>query len=118
MPVLLSTNRSFPIVLDSDKGLDPEPRFLVKAFSVAMTENALETMQKITEGGGAVVAKLAMECLVGVVVGWENMIDPETNEPIAFHRDRLASVLTLPEAMEILTKALQGNQVSEIERKK
>lgn len=106
MPVLCDPNRSrFAVVLEGDKGLEPEPRFWVRALSMAEFDAKRQALGEATD------PKQIIELLQSLVVGWEN-IGQE------FAVDRLPDILTRPEILELLSAIFAGNQLSETERKK
>jgi len=74
-----------------------------KADAIAESETGADAIEKVYE-----IIKTGL-------VGWANMIDPETEEQIDYKPDDLDLLLTLPEANELLAKMRdQGLNIDEL----
>jgi len=52
------------------------------------------------------------------LIGWENMIDPQTGESIAFTRDNIGEVLSLDELIEVFGAVTSMTTPSADDKKK
>ncbi len=107
MPLLLDANSTFPIVLktDEDKTRDIQPRFIARVFSKRKWKEVATLSDRFEEAaGGADVMVVVTAIFEQGLVGWENMIDPETGEEIQFSLDRAEDILTSLEAVELMQK--------------
>jgi len=119
MPTLLKPNSNFPVVLDVDKDepSDKQPRFICRCLSksqwleLASLNESLTSASTIQESSD-VVTKITE---VGLV-GWENMIDPETGKEIPFDLSIVDDILTAGEAAELMMHIV--SQVPSAEDKK
>jgi hypothetical protein len=107
MPRALEPGQRFSVVLDSDedKPVATRPTFWFVTKSVRDWKAGRETIIKNLEAD-AWDATLAMLRLS--LVGWDNMTDPETQQPIAFNLDDLDRLVDFTEAQELLDKIRFG----------
>lgn len=103
MPRALEPNSRFPVVLESDeqKPAAKRPTFWCVSKSV---RDWIAKRDELLEAGTTDAWAMTIELLKPVVVGWDHMIDPETNEPIPFDLDQLKRMLDFAEATELLDK--------------
>jgi len=105
MPIATDPEATFKIVLEGDKKKDPEPGFIYRHLTgrqwgrVCEANNTLEKCETDSE----IIDKVYGACRIGLV-GWENIIDPATNEPMPFEPDKLEDVLAITEATELMVK--------------
>lgn len=119
MPRALEPGLIFPIVLESDKGRDPQPTFLAKSLSIRGQRRLLECVQQIQDAAGkGEVIEAAVNAVAAGLVGWRNMVDPETQQPIEYSPAVLADVLAIDELMEIIGKMVGAGRLAEDDRKK
>ena len=114
MPRFLDPNQTFPLVLDSDAG-KPEgerPTFTARVLNGHLQRQLLELSDKIQTAGSNLEAFTAIfDSLKVVIVGWENMIDPTTGEAIEFDPERFEHILGSDEAVQLLAKAREANEL-------
>jgi len=118
MPLALEPNKTFKVVLESDKKkpADKQPYFEFRFLSGRawkMLAQKRAEIQKSASGDEA-FDKLFEILSVGMV-GWGNMIDPDTKKPIPFNKKDLDRLLTISELSEILVKFQnQGLEVDDL----
>ncbi len=119
MPRALSTQGTFRIVLEGDKGNPDEPAFFARNISVGAFTSIMEVLTHIKEEDSAAAQFTAAFAVVSkCIVDWENMFDPDTGEDIPFSQENLANVLDIMECIELLEALLQSAQLSVPEQKK
>jgi len=105
MPLGLEPNRKFPVILEVDAGKENPPTFYFKYLTGRDWRKLAEMSDKITSAdGGAEAIDLIYESLGKGLVGWENMIDPETHEPIPFDIKELDRMVSMTETHELMEK--------------
>jgi hypothetical protein len=119
MPRALEPGLIFPIVLESDKGRDPQPTFLAKSLSIRGLRMLSECVQKIQDAPGSVdTLEAAVNAAAYGLVGWRNMVDPQTQQEIKYSPAALADVMALDELMELVGKIASAGRLAEDDRKK
>lgn len=104
MPLALSPNDKFFLVLQSDQSLpaDKQPKFFFKALTgheqreIAVKFDELEKFRTDDKIGTADYIGKIFEIAAGLVIGWENM------NGIEFAADRIDLVLQYREALELI----------------
>jgi len=90
---------------DKDKPEGERPTFYFKAVPA---RKYLEADQKARDESGL---QAATEFLKDAIVGWENMNDPESGEPIPFDRESLDSkILDADEIVELFVGFRLGRE--------
>ncbi len=119
MPRSLEPNSRIVFVLDCDKDKSPQPRAFGRTLSISGSRKLMSAMG-LMRIAGQQEAKLdaAIDAAMAVLTGWENMIDPNTQEPIAFSREAVGDVYTIEELAEILNIAAGDGRLTADERKK
>ena len=86
MPIALEPGKRWPIVLDSDKGMNPEPTFYARALSMREQQRVADVIDgaKDKSKSNREVFNEHIECLKTVIIGWSNMLDANTGEMIQF----------------------------------
>lgn len=119
MPSALEPGLRQRIVLDGDKGKDREPAFFARSLSIRDFREIVGTLTKIKNATNKVeLLDTALTGVCRVICGWENMIDPQTGDEIEFSQDALQGIVTVEEAVELLSHCIRANTLSEDERKK
>ena len=118
MPLALEPNETFRVVLESDKKKLPDKqpyfefRFLSSRAWKTLTQKRAEIRKSAS--GDEAFDKLFEILSVGLV-GWGNMIDPDTRQPIKFNKKDLDRLLTISELGELLVKFQnQGLEVDDL----
>jgi hypothetical protein len=119
MPIALEPGKRWPIVLESDKGMQPEPTFFARALSMREQQRVADVIDGAKEKSKSnrEVFNEHIECLKTVIIGWSNMLDANTGEMIQFNLDRLDSIVDFHESRELLSKVLINGHVSTEEKK-
>ena len=119
MPKSLEPGVRMPLVLDSDKGKSPCPTFYAKSLSMRAFREIMDGLNAIKESTSqATQMMIALDHVCSAIVGWKNMIDPTTKQPIEFSNDALAETIDLMECMELLGKIMQSNMPTLDDQKK
>jgi len=111
MPMTMDPNAKFEVALKGDEAMDAEvrPRFHCRFLSCRQWREIAGAIDELDgAAGGAEVLDRVIEQLERCVAGWRNVTDPQTGEPMAFSADRLADVLTMAEAQELIQRTLEG----------
>ena len=118
MPLALEPNRTFPVILETDQNKpEPRPTFYFKYLSGREWKSVAELSDQLFgAASGAAAIDLIFGSLAKGLVSWENMVDPDTHDPIPFNVTELDSIITLTEAHELMEKF--RNQGLEVEDKK
>lgn len=117
MPRFCRPNQTYRIVLDEDKNVNPQPAFICR--SVAMLEHQ-EIAEHIDHQNTSSISEYFdsnIKAFMKVCVGWENIVDPQTNAEIKFSEESLRKILTAKEVMEVTRKALFNDSLKEEEKK-
>jgi hypothetical protein len=119
MPRSLEPNSRIVFVLECDKDKSPQPRAFGRTLSISGSRKLMSAMGSLQKAG-SLEDKLdtAIDAAMSVLTGWENMIDPDTQQPIAFSREALGDVYTIEELTEILSIAAGDGRLTADERKK
>lgn len=124
MPIAIDPLQKFKISLSSDidKPEAERPAFIYRYATGRQWLEAKDFDRKIKEAKSDkdmpfdTISDL-FDKLRFKLIGWENMNDPETGEPISFNPAKLEDILTMSEAFELLGLCLQ-QRVSEDDKKK
>ena len=122
MPLALDPNRTFKVVLESDRDRKPVPAFIYRYLTGAeQLEFAMITDRideaKEAEGPGQMMDEIFRMAAVGLV-GWENMIEPATGRKIPFAASKLKTIATMAEAQELAGLVFERCLVVPIDVKK
>ena len=119
MPKSLEPGVWIPVVLDSDKDKDPCPTFYAKSLSIRAFREIMDGLNAIKKSTSQTTQMMiALDHVCSAIVGWENMIDPKTKQPIEFSDEALAETIDLLECIELLGKIMQMNTPTMDEQKK
>lgn len=111
MPLAINPKARCTIELESDVIFyEPadRPRFIYRFLTGAEWLQIADMQTAIgSANDGADALNLAYQAAAVGLVNWENIIDPETKNPIKFNLKKLNKIVGLNEAMELATKILQ-----------
>lgn len=111
--------RSVVLPYDQGKPVENQPRFFYASQSLTRGGKIGALMDKTKEATGAVeVHESVIATLKEVIIGWENMIDPETGKEIPFSVEAIGDVLTMADANELLTEVFKASVVDPDDQKK
>lgn len=115
----LDPDKRLVLVLDCDKDLSPDvqPRFFARTPTVRRATTMISAAIAAQSMDVTALSRL-VDAVGECVVGWENMSDPDTGEPMEFSRDALVDVLTIHEMIELLLFVLSAGQPSGGDKKK
>lgn len=119
MPIALEPGKRWPIVLESDKGMSPEPTFYARALSMREQQRVAEVIDGAKDKSRSAQEVFAenLECLKNVIIGWSHMVDENNGEMIQFDSNRLCDVIDFHECRELLGQVLINGHVSHAEKK-
>jgi hypothetical protein len=118
MPFVVDPGAIHRIVLSSDEDKTPQPVFLYRHLSFRKFAE-LETLRSsIGKEDLAESIRKQFSALADGLVGWVNLVDPDTGQLIPFDPARMPDLLTVAEAQEILMKRLTGAVPSVEDKKK
>jgi hypothetical protein len=119
MPIALEPGKRWPIVLDSDKGMNPEPTFYARALSMREQQRVGEVIDAAKEKGRSTVDVFTehLKTLETVIIGWAHMRDANSGEMVQFNLDRLPDIVDFHECRELLSKVIVNGHVSHEEKK-
>ena len=119
MPKSLEPGVRMPVVLDSDQGKTPCPTFYAKSLSIRAFREIMDGLNAIKKSTSQTTQMMiALDHVCGAIVGWDNMIDPDTKQPIEFTSEALAETIDLLECIELLGKIMQLNTPTLDDQKK
>jgi len=121
MPLVLEPNKRNRIVLESDKSKPflKQPYFIFRVLNCREAKKMVKIADSVYEDevtGEGAIDKL-IEAINISLIGWGNMIDPESGKEIIYDPkiNSLDLLITMPEAQELMTKIQsQGIEESEI----
>ncbi len=106
MPMPYDPDAVLRIVLESDENKSPQPAFLYRHLSYRKWCQLEELQRRLAEMRAEDVLRKQMEFLEDGLAGWENITDPDTGQPLPFDKSRIADIVSMVEAQEILQKRL------------
>ena len=103
MPIATDPENTFKIVLEGDKGKEPEPGFVYRHLTARQWGKVCDAHQNLEKckDDQEIIDLVFGVCRIGLV-GWENIIEPATGKPMPFEPDRLEDVLAITEATELM----------------
>lgn len=119
MPRSLEPGSRLVFVLECDRDKTPQPRAFGRTLSIGQSRGlmrAMDAMRSATTADARI--DTALDAVMTVVTGWENMIDPDTGEAILFSREAMERVYSIDELAEILNAAAGDGRLTADERKK
>lgn len=117
MPRALEPGDTFEVVLDYDKEKPAaeRPTFIYRAMSCREFRTFKPNWDGSVDGPSLdALLKSAKDNLVG----WRNMLDPESREPIPFDLAEFDKIVTPLEAWELVNLSAMGQEVSADDKKK
>lgn len=119
MPRSLDPNSRLTMVLACDLDKVPQPRIFARCLTLNQQRRLMAAMQRMQAGSDA-EDKLtaAIDAAEVCLVGWENMTDPDTGNPIEFCRDAIGDVLTIEELTEVFNAVTSASNPSAVDKKK
>lgn len=119
MPIALEPGKRWPIVLDSDKGMNPEPTFYARALSLREQSAVDDVLSGAKDKSRKVKDVFAehFETLKKFLLGWDNMVDANTGKAVPYDVNELDNIIDFVQAREILTKMLVNEHVTLEEKK-
>lgn len=118
MPFVVDPLAIHRIVLAVDESKSPQPAFLYRHLSFRKFAELEALRASIGKEDLAESIRKQFAALSDGLLGWENINDPETGEPIPFGPEKMPDLLTISEAQEILMKRLTGAVPSVDDKKK
>jgi uncharacterized Rossmann fold enzyme len=121
MPKSLDPNSRLTFVLacDVDKPIETQPQIFARVLTINQQRKLVASMQSMrTDGDTAATFEAALDAAEICLVGWQNMIDPATGEPIPFSRDTIGDVLTVDELVEVFDAVIGSTKPSAGDQKK
>lgn len=110
MPRALEPGLKFPIWLDSDQDKQPRPTFFYRALNGREYRQLAEVLDVIdTESSRIERLDRVFQLARFGLVGWENISNPETKEPLPFQPADLDLVVGFYEAQELAKKVIDLN---------
>jgi len=121
MPKSLDPNSKLTFVLACDVGkpIETQPRIFARVLTINQQRKLVASMQSMrTDGDTAATFEAALDAAEICLVGWQNMIDPTTGDPIPFNRDTIGDVLTVDELVEVFDAVIGSTKPSAGDQKK
>ena len=120
MPLALDPNATFEIWLDSDADVPAatRPVFVCRHMNDRALKSLASAQDRINAAVGADRVDLMHDELRKGLVGWRNMIDPQTKKAIPFDPERTLDVLNANEVVELVEKMANQAQATAADRKK
>jgi len=119
MPKAMDPNARYRVVLKSDENKAPAPTFIYPFLVGRQQTRMMEIYNAINDGNDPVVnVQKTFEMASMFLVGWDNITDPATGEPIPFDPAKLADICSVLEAMELAQRVLFGQTLDTHDKKK
>ena len=121
MPRSLDPSSRLTMVLacDADKPTETQPRIFARCLTLNQQRKlmvAMARMQKATNPNEQIES--AMDAAEVCLIGWENMIDPATQQAIQFGRETIGDVLTIDELVEVFHAVTSASTPTVSDKKK
>ncbi len=119
MPRSLEPGLRIVCVIECDKDKTPQPKAIGKSLNISQARklmSSMDAMKKATTSDTKI--ECAIDAAMSVLIGWENMTDPDTGFDIPFGRESLQEVYSIEELTEILSIAAGDGRLSADDRKK
>lgn len=121
MPKSLDPSSRITMVLacDLDKPKETQPRIFARTLTLNQQRRLMEAMGRMRSCEQA-EDKLtaALDAAEVCLLGWENMTDPHSGDPIAFSRDAIGDVLSIDELVEVFDAVSSTSTASAADKKK
>ena len=104
MPIAMDKDTRFVYVLQTDRAKETnKPTFYFSALTMAAWRKMNQRAKQIDDCKNVEDA-LAELCsmITAHLVGWENMTNPATGQPLKFNKNKLADLITMNEAWELI----------------
>jgi hypothetical protein len=122
MPTGTDPSRTFKVVLKCDEKKANPPTFIYQLSTCREIREFKEYYQKLMAAKTdkqieALGQKRLFQLLTKKLVGWKNMVDPISENPIKFDRNELDTLVNTAEAFELLFRII-GQGLSDDDKKK
>jgi hypothetical protein len=121
MPRALEPGVKRFVVLPYDRA-KPEaeqPRFFYAAQNLHKSAKIARLMDETQKAKDSeAVHESVIRSLQEIIIGWENLVDPETGKQIPFSADKIPEVLTMADANELIGEVFKSNVVEPDDQKK
>ena len=120
MPVALDPNATFDLWLKSDAKvpLAKRPVFVCRHLTDRSLKRMAGMQGEINDAEGMDRIDLMHDALAMSLIGWRNMVDPQTTKAIPFSADKTQDILQAGEVVELIEKIAGHVQTSAGDRKK
>lgn len=104
---------------DLDKPKETQPRIFARTLTLNQQRRLMEAMGRMRSCEQA-EDKLtaALDAAEVCLLGWENMTDPHTGQPIVFSREAIGDVLSIDELVEVFDAVSSTSTASAADKKK
>lgn len=121
MPRSLDPSSRLTLVLacDVDKPREQQPRFYARCLTLNQQRQLLTTVEAM-QAATSPTAKMdaALDAAALCIVGWENMTDPATGQPLTFSREAIGDVLSMQELAEVFDAVTTASTTTADDKKK
>lgn len=121
MPRALEPGVKRFVVLPYDRA-KPEaeqPRFFYAAQALGKSRQIARLMDETQNAKDSEsVHDSVIRSLQEIIIGWENLIDPETGSVIPFSPEKIQDVLTMADANELIAEVFKSNVADPADQKK
>lgn len=121
MPRSLDPSSRLTLVLacDVDKPVEVQPRLYARCLTLNQQRKLIDAIEGLRDSESA-AAKMesALDAAAICLVGWENVSDPVTQQPIPFSREAIGDVLSIQEIIEIFEAVIGASVPSPEDKKK
>lgn len=105
MPIAMDPQQTIKLVLERHFEKLAPPTFLYKPLTARQWRTVAGLNDRIGEldNPNAMIDGM-VECVRLGLVGWENMVEMDTGDPVAFAPDRLEDIVTMPDLQELIAQ--------------
>jgi len=119
MPRSLDPSSRLTMVLacDVDKPKETQPRIFARTLTLNQQRKLMAAMSRMkSEPDDKIEA--AIDAAEICLIGWENMIDPQTGNAIEFSREAIGDVLSIEELVEVFSAVTSAGSATASDKKK
>jgi hypothetical protein len=108
------------LACDVDKPVESQPQIFARTLTLNQQRKLMRSMRAMKDSGGDAdkMIEAALDAAEVCLMGWSNMVDPQTKDPIAFSRDAIGDVLSIEELTEVFDAVISSGKATAGEQKK
>ena len=113
-----SSRLTFVLACDVNKPRETQPRIFARTLTLNQQRRLMLAMGQMKTANADEKIDAAINAAEVCLIGWENMNDPETGQPILFSRDTIGDVLSIDELIEVFNAVTSASVPGADDKKK